>query len=107
MKWCCDAMEARFNNRHGDGDFVVAGAHPKLNGSVFWHGFRPVPAIQQPRLVEALRATSVAGPTNIKLQVAGAIRYCPWCGAHLESHYGSDGGLLKDAECVKEIGGAT
>jgi hypothetical protein len=86
MKWCCQAFQARYEQRHERGFFVYV-LPPIVDATrepSFHLGMRALERSKYATFSEAMKGRmdgcmSLSGSTGIK--------YCPWCGVTLTKFY--------------------
>lgn len=107
MTWCCHVCENLFRNRNEYGEFVVAGLSQDRGEVVFLRGFNLCHRKDYSAVLAAIRLATEAiqseGISNFKLSGHRSTRFCEWCGADLQKHYGEDGGLLRDDGYVRKL----
>jgi hypothetical protein len=107
MEWCCWGARNRFDARVDVGEFLVAGFDEEVGRICFVGGFNSCHRKDRFDVVTAnqnlSKAIEAERISNIKLQAWGVVKYCASCGANLQSHYGEDGGLLRDDEYVRRL----
>ncbi len=85
-KWCCDAFEHTFDQRHGRTIYVIA--EPPSHASKFpsfWIAMSSVTSSDRAALSNGV-IPDLGFPITIGTRVP--IQHCPWCGRNLLKFYG-------------------
>ena len=107
MTWCCHVVKNAFQSRLSYGEFLVSGFDLNLEQVVFLNGFNMCHRKDYTNVIAATQRASelieAEGISNFKLSCHSIVYYCKHCGTNLRTHYGEDGGVLRDDEYIREL----
>lgn len=110
MKWCCEAFQFAFDERHERGIFVFCEPIPPnvKGGLTYWLGMRSVRIADRERLSRHVAvASGWEQPVPITLATWHRIKFCPWCGRGVERFYRNTYQALTDVVLTEEHGWCT